>query len=165
MTTLAERFHNMLSVITAAITITIGSVYAFDGCYNLGDVVQPKKNLSVSEAFQAYKIVPDYILTAPEDLLVAGYVDVDIRLGTKFSPIRTIGAVYLRYPNGKEKEMYTVMLLDIDISTDMGPAYIHGMFLNSPANNLLQGDEIVPYVPVSPTPGSGYHRYTGLVGS
>ncbi|XP_045503714.1 protein D2-like [Colias croceus] len=154
----------MLAVITA-IGIFISSVYAFDGCYNLGDVIQPEGNLSVSEAFRVYNIVPEYILTPPDDQLVAGYPDVEIRLGTKFSPVRTINSVYLNYPNGAENEMYTVMLLDIDASTgdDEFSAYIHGMFLNSPASNLLLGDQIVPYVPAQPMPGTGYHRYVGLL--
>ncbi|CAG4933645.1 unnamed protein product [Colias eurytheme] len=158
-------YNNMITVI-AVFCIFISSVYTFDGCYNIGDVIQPEGNLSVSEAFRVYKIVPEYIFNPPDDLLVAGYPDVEIRLGTKFSPVRTIDSVYLNYPNGAENEMYTVMLLDIDARTRYDPeftAYIHGMFLNSPASNLLLGDQIVPYVPAQPMPGTGYHRYVGLL--
>ncbi|CAG4933640.1 unnamed protein product [Colias eurytheme] len=159
----------MLLLLTV-ISIALSSVYASDGCYKIGDAVQPSYNLSVPMAFIKYKIVKDYLPVPPQDLLEAGYSSVNIQLGTKFSPPRTFNPTgreqtYVRYPKAVQGQRYALILLDIDAPSPSNPkrAYIQGLFLNCPFDDFLGGNIVVPYVASQPTPGSGYHRYVSLV--
>ncbi|CAF4885319.1 unnamed protein product [Pieris macdunnoughi] len=126
-----------------------------------------KSKLSTPEAFRFYNITPYHLPVPPVDQLKAEFITANVELGSFIPPPRIIDPAFIRYPQAKEGEKYTLILLDFDgfQSKDMKGYTLYALVVNVPKvdNIFLAGDMVAPFFPHAPSLGSGIHRLGALL--
>ncbi|CAH2051985.1 unnamed protein product, partial [Iphiclides podalirius] len=121
---------------------------------------------NISESFVKFAVVPDVIPVAPSALAKVVYPgDVQVLLGNEVHPSRMIIEPCVSW-DGDVNSYYTLAMVDPDAPSRSSPLlreFLHWLVGNIPGNDLKTGETLAAYVPPTPPPGTGFHRYVYLI--
>ncbi|XP_032526487.2 protein D3-like [Danaus plexippus] len=122
--------------------------------------------MSVANAFEVSKIVPDVIPVAPKELIELKYQSgVSANLGNELAPTKVKDQPAVSY-NADPDAFYTLVFTDPD-NYD-GPELVyrewhHWLVVNIPGSDVAQGDVLSGYIGSGPPEGTGIHRYVYIL--
>ncbi|XP_034835481.2 protein D2-like [Maniola hyperantus] len=109
----------------------------------------------------SYFLTPFVLKNAPSTKLSVRFSSEEVDLGNKIPAYSASIPPYIHYP-AEPGELYTIIMVDVDTPCAGAPVdaqFVHAIIVNIQSNNLAKGDYLTCYYPVTPYPGSGYHRY------
>ncbi|XP_076242150.1 protein D2 [Calliopsis andreniformis] len=119
---------------------------------------------NVKSEFEAAKIVPDILTTAPTEKIEVKYGDKALEFGNELTPTEThkIPEIHYKHEGGV---LYTLVMTDPDAPTGKGynREFRHWLVGNIPEENIAKGEVLAEYVGPAPPKGTGKHRYVFLV--
>ncbi|XP_033321292.1 protein D2 [Megalopta genalis] len=119
---------------------------------------------NVQSEFEAAKIVPEIIDSAPVEKIEVSYGDKAVELGNELTPTDTqqIPQIHYKHDGGV---LYTLVMTDPDAPTRKGynREFRHWLVGNIPEENVAKGEVLAEYVGPAPPKGTGKHRYVFLV--
>nr|XP_034835482.1 protein D2-like [Maniola hyperantus] len=126
------------------------------------------KHPKVAKAFETYLLTPAILPIAPNELLNLNYPTAEVCLGDVIPQTRTMIAPKIDY-DFKPGSYYTLIMIDPDVPSAHAPtlrSYLVWLLMNiriEAKSGQQVSDTIACYIPPTPYPGSGYHRYTALL--
>ncbi|CAH0402668.1 unnamed protein product [Chilo suppressalis] len=131
-------------------------------------VIPPKEAIMslVAQAFQASKIVPDVIPTAPEATIELKYPSGAVASqGNELTPTQVKNQPSVSY-KADPAAYYTLVFTDPDNYNTTEPVYRewhHWLVGNIPGNKVSQGEVLSGYIGSGPPEGTGIHRYVFIL--
>ncbi|XP_045539158.1 protein D3 [Papilio machaon] len=122
--------------------------------------------MSVKNAFETSKIVPDVIPTAPTALIGLNYPSGAVaNLGNELAPTVVKDQPTVTY-DADPSAYYTLVFTDPDNYDGPEPVYRewhHWLVGNIPGNKVSQGEVLSGYIGSGPPEGTGIHRYVYIL--
>ena len=124
------------------------------------------KASEVSESFAKNGVVPDVIVTSPENLVKVSYPSgISVNLGNTVTPTEVKDVPTVEF-EAEQDSYYALIMTDPDAPSRADPKFRewhHWVVGNIPGNDVSEGETLSQYVGSGPPKGTGLHRYVFLI--